>query len=254
MKHLTTYIYLPPGVPSGSLVREFLRQTFEEYRWFQPERYGRAALTGQFAPGHIDLDALVGVYERHGDLTVAARTDKHHLIIFPAKPGDPPFTGKITWTTSLKEAEKPEWRAKHLHQLVTVMQWLRSPLAQAGSSEDLDSKKWRLVPGADGLFATESHTVRDYSEGLAGLFWRNFFGPPFVKMFGERMAALPSGFKQDLGEGIVLVQPYELPAQASTPEGLERERQLIAQLGVECFYDHERHLKPSRLPDLSRMG
>ncbi len=92
--------------------------------------------------------------------------------------------------------------------------------------------------------------VRGYSEGLAGLFWRNFFGPPFTRMFGERLSALPSSAKQDLGGGIVLVQPYELPTQAGTPEGLASERQLIAQLGEECFYDHECHLKPSRRPVL----
>jgi hypothetical protein len=48
------------------------------------------------------------------------------------------------------------------------------------------------------------------------------------------------------------VQPYELPTQAGTPEGEARERQIIAHLGPECFYDHERHLKPTRVLDLPR--
>jgi hypothetical protein len=114
MRYLTTYICLPPRVLPGPVIREFLRQAFETYHWFQPVRYGRAALTGRLEPGHVDLDALVSAYERHGDLTVTARTDKDHVIIFPAKPGDPPYTGKITWTTSLGEAAKPEWRPNHL--------------------------------------------------------------------------------------------------------------------------------------------
>jgi hypothetical protein len=249
MKHLTTYIYLPPGVPPGSVIREFLRQAFEAYHWFQPVKYGRAALTGRLDPAHVDFDALVGMYERYSDLTVTAQTDRDHIIIFPAKPSDPPYTGKITWTTSIKKAVKPEWRANHLRQVFEVMQLVGSPLAQAGSNEDLDSKKWRLVPDPSGLSATERYTVRDYSEGLAGLFWRNFFGPPFVQMFGERLIALPSESKQELGDGIVLVQPYELPSLAGTPEGVERERQLIAHLGPECFYDHERQLKPTRRPE-----
>jgi hypothetical protein len=131
------------------------------------------------------------------------------------------------------------------------MKMLGSPLAWSGLDKDLDEKEWRLVADPDGVSATREFTVRDYSEGLAGLFWRNFLGPPFVRMFGERLTALPSEFKQDLGDGIVLVQPYELPSQAGTPEGVERERQLIAQLGPECFYDHERHVKPTRCPELT---
>jgi hypothetical protein len=250
MTHLTTYIYLPPGVPSGSVVREFLRHAFETYHWFRPVRYGRASLTGQLDPAHIDFDALVRAYEQHCDLTVTAQTDRDHIIIFPAKHADPPYTGKITWTTSIKEAAKPEWRANHLLQVLAMMQLVRSPLAQAGSGKDLDRKKWRLVPAPDGLSATESYTVRDYSEGLAGLFWRNFFGRPFVKMFGERLATLPSESMQSLGDSIALVQPYELPTLAGTPEGEECERQLVTHLGTECFYDHERHLKPTRLPEL----
>ena len=152
--------------------------------------------------------------------------------------------------TSEKEARKPAWRASHLQQVLEVMRMVQSPLAQAGLDEDYDRKKWRLVTAPDGSYAEQEFTLRDYSEGLMGLVWRNFFGPPFVELFGERLASLSSEFKQDLGDGIVLVQPYELPTLASTPEGLARERQLIAHLGPECFYDHEHHLKPTRVPRL----
>jgi hypothetical protein len=125
-----------------------------------------------------------------------------------------------------------------------------SPMAIAALEEDTDRKIHRLVPNADGFGSTQVFTVRDYSQGLAGVFWRNFYGPLFVRMFGERLASLRREFKQDLGDGIVLVQPYELPTQAGTPEGMARERQIIAHLGPECFYDHEHHLQPTRVPDL----
>jgi hypothetical protein len=91
-------------------------------------------------------------------------------------------------------------------------------------------------------------TVRNYSEGLAGLFWRNFFGPPFVRLFGERLASLPEDCSQSLGEELVLVQPYALPSDAGTEQGEARERALIAHLSPECFYDHEHHTPPTRLP------
>jgi hypothetical protein len=132
------------------------------------------------------------------------------------------------------------------------MRLVESPLAYSGVRSDIRRKESRLVPRADGLGQEEVFNVRDYSEGLAGLFWRNFYGPPFTRMFGERLATLPADARKELGDGIVLVQPYELPTQAGTPEGQARERELIAHLGPECFYDHERHLKPTRVPELAR--
>ncbi|MDY7230623.1 hypothetical protein [Hyalangium rubrum] len=128
------------------------------------------------------------------------------------------------------------------------MRRLDAPLAVSALKEDFKGKTQRWVQ--DNAGETLTFTVSDYSEGLAGLLWRNFFGPPFVHMFGARLNALPAQFKQNLGEDIVLVQPYELPTQAGTPEATAVERQLISHLGPECFYDPERHLKPGRRPEL----
>ncbi|MCP3135930.1 hypothetical protein [Pyxidicoccus xibeiensis] len=125
-----------------------------------------------------------------------------------------------------------------------------SSLAQAGLSDDLNRKKERFIPSADGFGTEQTFTVRDPSEGLTGLMWRNFFGPPFVRMFGDRLLSLPPGSRQELGNGIVLVQPYALPTQAMTPEGDAAEERLITVLGPECFYDHRQHRKPTRLPVL----
>ncbi|WP_257453316.1 hypothetical protein [Archangium lipolyticum] len=99
-----------------------------------------------------------------------------------------------------------------------------------------------------------SPPYKDYSEGLPGLFWRNFFGPPFVRMFGERLASLPEDCRERLGDGLVLVQPYTLPSDAGTEEGNARERALIEHLGPECFYDHEHHTPPTRRPVLDHLS
>jgi hypothetical protein len=247
---LTTRISLPPGLLDRSSVREFLRRAFAEYRWFRPTRFGRASIDKTLDPAHIDYDALAAYYEELQDITVAARTDRDFLLIFPAMNTDRIYTGGITWETSVTEASRPAWRAAHQTQIVEVMQLFGSPFAHSGEASDIARKKERIVPSPDGIGSIQESTVRDYSEGLAGLFWRNFFGPPFVRMFGERLASLPAEFKHDLGGGIVLVQPYELPTQAGTPEGDEAERRIISHLGPECFYDHERHLKPTHVPQL----
>jgi hypothetical protein len=251
-QYLSTYIDLPPGVPPGRVMHEFFRLAFEEYQWFRPVRFGRAHLNERLDPKHIDYDALVAYYEEYKSITVTARTDRDYFMVFPARPDYPPYTGAIVWETSVTEARKPSWRAAHLRQVHELMRMLGSPLVLAGQAEDFDRKTRRLVPCEDGFGREEVFTVRDYGEGLAGLFWRNFYGPPFTRMFGERLATLPADIWNDLGDGITLVQPYESPTLAGTPEGEARERELIAHLGPECFYDHERHLKPTRLPRLAR--
>ena len=175
-------------------------------------------------------------------------------MLYPASTESSPHLGHLIWQTSATETKKPTWRAGHLRQVSALMQLFGSPLAQAGLDEDFESKTRRLAPRADGLGSSREFTVRGYGEGLAGLFWRNVFGPPFVRMFGERLATLPSDVRRELGGGLVLVQPYELPTQAGTPEAAARERELIAHLGPECFYDHERHTPPTRRPQLPLPG
>jgi hypothetical protein len=249
---MTTQICFPPGIPSGELVHTFLRLVLEEFRWFEPMRYGYASLKKKLDPRHVDYSSLVAYYESGKTLCVAARTDRDFFLFHPAKPDVPPYTGGLDWVTRTREANSSSWRSEHVRQVAALMRLLDAPLAYAAWDDDLTRKTTRLIPNPDGFGQTETYTLRDYSDGLEGLFWRNFFGPPFVQMFGERLNSLPGEFKQDLADGIVLVQPYELPTQAGTPEGEARERQLIAQLGPECFYDHERHLKPTRVPDLPR--
>ncbi|QSQ20427.1 hypothetical protein JY651_34995 [Pyxidicoccus parkwayensis] len=131
------------------------------------------------------------------------------------------------------------------------MRLVGASLAQAGLSDDTYRKKERFIPNPDGFGTLQTFTLRDPSEGLTGLFWRNFFGPPFIRMFGERLKYLPPDTHRELGDGLVLVQPYALPTQAMTPDGDAAEQRLITVLGPECFYDHEHHRKPTRVPELS---
>jgi hypothetical protein len=249
VKTIKTNINLPPGTPPSSLAREICRRAFEQYHWFRPFTYNR----GPLDPDRINFDSLIAYYEEYRSLMVTDRKEQEYLFLSPAKRDEFAYTGSLIWGISARGARKPAWRAEHLQQVLELMQLMRAPLALSGIFEDLRSKTHRRVMHPDGLSLVDTFTLRDYSEGLPGLVWRNFFGPPFVQMFGERLTSLPSEFKQDLGGGIVLVQPYELPTEAGTPEAAARERELISHLGPECFYDHERHLKPTRVPDLTSL-
>ncbi|XXF77807.1 hypothetical protein P2318_32870 [Myxococcaceae bacterium GXIMD 01537] len=251
MHSLETTIGLPPGPVSDDVVREFFRLVFEEYRWFQPVRYGFAGLRQRLDPAGDVYEPLLAEYADLKVITVAAKTDRDFFLLYPVKPNVPQYAGAIVWMTSAVEAKKPRWREAHARQVAEIMRLVNSPYAYAALDDDCKRKTNRLVPCADGFGQEQVFTVRDYSEGLAGLFWRNFLGAPFVQLFGERLASLPSDTRKELAPDLMLIQPYELPTQAGTPEGEARERELITLLGPECFYDFERHLKPSRLPVLT---
>jgi len=261
VKYLKTKVSLPPIRPTGELVGECLDLILRRHRWFEPRRYGSAALDNAIDPNRIDLALLVAHYEDRNSLCVAARTDRDFIWFTPILRDSPPYTGSISWQTSVTSASKAAWRAAHAQQVAELMRLVQSPLALAGLDTDLHGKQRRLVhkslptdSGKDFTWSEEEFTVRDYSEGLPGLVWRNFYGPPFVRMFGERLDALPTGCREVFGEDIVLVQPYELPTEAGTEAGIARERELISLLGPECFYDHERRTLPARRPVLDAPG
>jgi hypothetical protein len=246
---LDTYIHLPPVSLSSNLLRQFLQLVFDRFRWFAPVRYGYASTAERIPSGRPALEPLVAYYEQHTALCISARTEKDFIWVRPTKPGAP---GKIIWATSAKSALNGSWRTVHAHQVAEVMNLVKAPLAWCALKNDSERKTQRLVPEGIGLRLT--FTLRDYSEGLPGLFWRNFYGPPFIRMFGQRLDTLPTECHKQLGEDIVLVQPYELPTAAGTEAGMARERELISLLGPECFYDHERHTLPTRRPVLDSLG
>jgi hypothetical protein len=132
------------------------------------------------------------------------------------------------------------------------MHRVSSPYAFAAIDDDVQRKTMRETRDEKGPVLT--YTVRTYADGLAGLFWRNFFGAPFRALFGKRMDALPVGVSREMRGGIRLVEPYSAPENAMTAEGQRREAALIAHLGADCFYDHTRHLPPERHPDLPSLG
>ncbi|MFP2901290.1 hypothetical protein [Corallococcus sp. 4LFB] len=207
----------------------------------------------RLAPGPFNPDAPAAVYDESKRFFIGAKTDRDFIHFSPETQGQYPFIGTFTWQTSIVEAGKARWREAHLRQVIEIMHLLGSPLAQSGLDADFERKNWRVVPNEDGFGSRLDFNLRDYSEGLEGLYWRNVFGAPFVDLFGPRLDAIPASQRQSLDGGLVLVQPYELPTQAMTPEGDAAESQLIATLGPDAFFDLPTLRKPTRVPDVSWM-
>lgn len=246
-REVDTEICLPPGVLPRAMVREILRLVFEELRWFAPGRYGSSSMKHIALPGEMGVDGMLAYYEEHRTLFIGNRSMREFIFLHPGRHVDYPFVGGLSWTTREAPVAKQAWRKAHVRAVARLMKVLNSPLAYAALHEDIHGKRYRVVPREVGL--EEVVTVNDYGEGLAGLYWRNFFGPPFVRMFGERLRSLSPDVRTDVSDELVLVESYPLPKDADTEEGKARERALIEQLGPECFYDHQRHELPKRRPD-----
>jgi len=230
---------------------------FDEFHWFQPTRYwGVGTGEHRLSPGTpVPLDEFVNFC--HGEKEDAShslwvmRSDHEFLVLSIAKPdGEFRYVGSLAWMTRASFSMKQAWREAHAVQVARLMKLLRSPYGFAALSSDEQRKINRLVPHENGVGSSLEFTVHDYSEGLAGVFWRNFYGPPFVELFGDRLKALPPGTCTDQGDGVVLVQPYPLPSDAETPQGQQQEAHLLSLLGPEHFYDFQTHSLPKRRPRL----
>jgi len=203
--------------------------------------------------GHLPLDAFVnackGKQEHFNHCLMVMKSDHEFLTLSITKPDEEfRYVGSLDWVTRASFSAKKAWREAHAVQVARLMKLLRSPYGFAALSSDEERKTHRLVPHENGIGSSLESTVRDYSEGLAGVFWRNFYGPPFVELFGDRLKALPPGTFTDQGDGVVLVQPYPLPSDAETPQGQQQEAHLLSLLGPEHFYDFQTHSLPKRRP------
>lgn len=71
---------------------------------------------------------------------------------------------------------------------------------------------------------------------LKGLFWANFFGPEYVRMFGrERLLSAPWHKIQNLSDGGLLLLISESPVDAAKPEYESFKQEIYEHLGMDAF-------------------
>ncbi len=247
---LKTKLWLPPGALTPTCVKRLLRLCLERYAWFVPKKVEVGIENMPLKHRESHLGELVDVYKKNaGRLHITGASNQVELSISPDQYGRLSYLGSVTWWVSRSLGRKAAWHEAHVGQISELMRLLDSPLATTALSSDYDEKLYRYVPNRSGG-VTQKLTTYGYDEGLVGLFWRNFFGPPFVRLFGDKLKTLPGA--RDLG-GVWLVEPYESPEQAGTKEARARERELIRHIGPECFYDRKRKTKATRVLPLPRL-
>lgn len=243
MAQIETNFYLPPGPLPIDVAERLVRLVVQEYAWVTPKRLGRSEADSPIVGDDL-LAAAVTFFEEEGSLCLAGPGGE--LLLNPDRPGQRNTSGFFVWFTDSRKAKKSDWRSSHLQQCGNVARLLSSPVGYSSLSEDYEAKAVRLVPGGD--FTEEVQRLRGYHEGLLGLFWRNFFGPPFGALMADRLAALGPPSAHDLGSGYWQLETYERPEEALTEAGIRREKELIAHLGADLFYDTTTETPPARAP------
>jgi hypothetical protein len=248
MTYLETHIALPPGALPANAVREIVETAVHDFGWLKLERFGRSEPDTAVRSGGTGIDAALAIYEQRQRLAVGTAKKDAILQFLPDRTGAASHLGEITWFVKPPRARDSAWREAHAIQVADVMNRVNSPYAFAALDEDIQRKTMREAETEQGTIRT--YTVRTYADGLAGLFWRNFFAGPFLQLFGERLATLPADASRQLTHGVRLIQPYPAPEDALAAEGAARETTLIEHLGAGAFYDRARHTQPTLRPPL----
>lgn len=252
MNTLDTVFYLAPGFLSVSRTKHLLQLIFDDFKWLTPMRYGTLHGDKKLPMCQSVTDFFTDYYDSEQRLAVEGKPRPSFILFLPDRRNNRSYYGKLYWSVPVSKGNNKKWRENHIEQVITVMKLINAPLVLSGRDSDLDRKFTQEIESPSGG-TTERPTIRGYNQGLAGLFWRNFYGPPFSQMFGERLKNLPQDVGQDLGDNYWLVEPYALPTDIETDAGRNKEKELIKLLNPECFYDFETNTLPTIRPDLPEL-
>lgn len=244
MPNLTTEIAFPPGKLSDSVVGDVFQKCIGVYGWVKPLRYGDVETPHKFSASQPWHETLLELFHKKRRACVADKNTQLYLSV--GRNEQEAYLGSLSWFTSESFAQDAQWRESHASQVGDIMKLVGSPWAFADTRDNIERKTQRWV--REGQFERREYLVRDYSEGLPGIFWRNFFGPAYSGMFGDRLQRLPNEYATKLSDNIWLVQPYKLPLDAQRPESMASESRIIEELGKASFYDHSTGQKPTRSP------
>jgi hypothetical protein len=88
-------------------------------------------------------------------------------------------------------------------------------------------------------------------ESLPGIYWVNFFGPTYVNFFGkDKFTLLHAYAKEELPDGGFLVMTAQSPFDYDKSETKKLEKEIIAHLGSDAFFDKSNPTKQCQVPEL----
>lgn len=260
MDYYKLKLCLWPGKSSPDTVRDLLSFCLENSPWFEPRLFGLLFPEERFKDSANWLNELMIFYNDNSAVCVGQGKESHYVNVHPIDPlrkadsDHQQFSGSVGWMTQKKGRRVDLLDPVILEQILSMMRVVNCPYGFCGDVDDHFAKSSYLKPDVIGKMKVQRQvpTISGFDEGLAGIFWRNFFGLPFIKMFGEKLQNLPDKYIRYTSDDIWVIQAYERPEQAGTDAARNAEKEIIEHLGEEHFYDHVNHEKPKHPPDLSK--
>ena len=88
-------------------------------------------------------------------------------------------------------------------------------------------------------------------EFLPGIYWVNFFGLAYVNFFGkDKFVSLPTYYKEELSDGGFMILTAQSPFDYNKSETEKLEKDIIAHLGSDAFFDKSNPTKQCQVPEL----
>ncbi|MGD9720829.1 MAG: hypothetical protein AB7O59_14155 [Pirellulales bacterium] len=115
--------------------------------------------------------------------------------------------------------------------------------ANVRSSDEYDAKN--ILDDDSGVQAIGA----DIEVAIPGLYWLNYFGPPYVEMLGrERLLTAPAFEAKALGDGVLLALD-ESPEAWQQPSYRQREQDVVNHLGPHYFFSRRDPDRKTIAPD-----
>ncbi len=115
---------------------------------------------------------------------------------------------------------------------------------RAFHSPEFETKDFRERVLKDGRVSRESISLTPH-EGIVDLFWANYFGKPYVDMFGEEpLRRVKCMVNERVGPGSLLIFAPD-PFHWKDEEVLSLQKKAKAELDHEAFLDKSRDFRPS---------
>ena len=88
--------------------------------------------------------------------------------------------------------------------------------------------------------------------GIPGVYWANFFGPIYVRLFGrEKFLTVPAYQREEMPNGSFLLLTSASPVHYTYPKARAFERAIVDHLGQHAFFEKKRPQKAILAPRFS---
>jgi hypothetical protein len=208
-----------------------------------PERYGSSSAR-TFDISKLDMEYIQKRWYLDGGYFKRKDPWDLHLYVFCVYSEDTPVKSNLWIKLDGRFFEARERCSAFIECCTGIYQWGSVDHAYVALQDEYEEKN---------SFG-EGSGVGGPNLGIAlpGIYWANFFGPIYTRWLGEeRFRTLEAHRKEQLPNGGWLIIARPNPLIYDEPSTRAHERQIMAHLGRDAFFEMENSDKPIKTPDFS---